>query len=437
MNNMMKTILKSLILLLLAAGVAHAQSQKGEYGTFALQNATLHTVTDGVIQNATLLIEDGKIAALGTNVTVPSGATVIDCTDKHIFPGMIDSGTRLGLTEIGAVDRTQDFREIGEVIPHMEALTAVNPNSVLIPVTRVSGVTTVITMPSGGLFPGQAALIDLYGYTPEQMYAGFSAPILNFPSSGRRGWWDRRSDEEIEKATKKAMEQLNGVWDKVKQYHITDSAIAAGNTSVELKYYPEMKALLPVFRNEMPLMIEVDKAADIEQAIKWVDEKGIKAILSGVSEGWRVADKIAKSGIPVIVGPTLNTPSRSYDRYDKPYSNPGILKEAGVKVAIRTTEAENVRNLPYNAGFAATYGLGKEEALKAITIVPAEIFGVADKMGSLEKGKDATLFIATGDPFETSTDVEQVFINGWKIPMVSRHTRLYDEFLNRAPGAGE
>ncbi len=429
----MRIILYTL-LAVLNFGFLQAQSPKAEYGNYALTNATVHTVTNGTIENATVLIKDGKISGVGENLTYGEDFETIDASGKHIYPGMIDSGTRLGLSEVGSVSLTQDYNEVGEVIPHMEVLTAVNPNSALIPVTRVSGVTTVLTSPAGGLFPGTAALINLHGYTPQQMHAGFSSPVMNFPSSGKRGRWDRRSDEEIKKASEKAMKDLDDIWQKVEQYHRIDSARTAGSTDVELGYYPEMKALLPVYRGEKPLLIQVDRANDIKQAIEWVQKKEIKAIFTGVEEGYRVADEIAKANIPVIVGPTLNTPSKDYDRYDKPYANPGILKKAGVKVALSTRETENVRNLPYNAGFAAAYGMSKEDALKAITIVPAELFNVADQLGSIEVGKQATLFISTGDPFETATNVEQVFIKGWKIPMVSRHTELYEEFLQRSPG---
>ncbi|NET31599.1 MAG: amidohydrolase family protein, partial [Cyanothece sp. SIO1E1] len=169
-------------------------------------------------------------------------------------------------------------------------------------------------------------------------------------------------------------------------------------------------------------------------AIKWVTEKKVKAIFTGVAEGWRVADKIAAANIPVITGPMLSMPTRTSDRYDTPYANAGKMHKAGVKVAIRSNETENVRNLPYNAGFAAAYGMGKEAALKAVTIVPAEIFGVADRLGSLEKGKSATLFVTDGDPFETKTHVKHLFIDGWSVPLDSRHIRLYNEFLERSPG---
>jgi imidazolonepropionase-like amidohydrolase len=201
-----------------------------------------------------------------------------------------------------------------------------------------------------------------------------------------------------------------------------------------LDYYPEMEQMAKVVAGELPLLVEVNAAADIEAAIKWVESKKAKAILTGVAEGWRVADKIAQAKLPVITGPVLSLPTRQSDRYDAAYTNPAKMLKAGVKVAIRTNDAENVRNLPFNAGFAAAYGMGKEEALKAVTIVPAEILGVADRLGSIEEGKNATLFIADGDPFETSTQIKHVFIDGYQIPMTNRHIRLYQEFLERSPG---
>jgi imidazolonepropionase-like amidohydrolase len=403
---------------------------KAKKGTFVLTNATIETVTNGTIENGTLIIADGIISQIGSDVGIPDGAEEIDCSGLTIYPGMIDGGTRLGLSEVGSDPRTRDHNEIGNVIPHIQALTAVNPNSVLIPVTRVSGVTTTLTVPSGGLFSGTAALINLHGYTPDQMYAGFKGVVLNFPYSGKRGWWDRRTDEEIKKEAKKAMDGLNDVWNKAVQYHKIDSA--SGGKSQD--YYPEMEALMPVVRGEQKLLVNVNAMQDIRKALEWIDGKNLDVVFTGVSEGWRVANEIAEAKIPVITGPVLSRPNRGYDKYDKPYANAGLMLKAGVKVAIRTNETENARNLPYNAGFAATYGMGREEALRAITIVPAEIFGVADKLGSLEKGKSANLFVTDGDPFETKTKVKYVFIEGWQIPMESRHSLLYQEFLERSPG---
>ena len=412
---------------------------KAERGHFALTNARIETVTNGVIENGTLVIRDGEIVALGADVEVPDGADVIDCEGLTIYPGLIDSGTRLGLVEVGSLPETRDYDELGDLTPHVEAITAVNPNSVAIPVTRVSGVTTAITAPSSGLFPGQAALINLHGYTPEQMHVGdVRMVVLEYPNKEKMGWWDRRSDEEVEKAYEEAIEKLNTTWDRAELYAQIDSAYQAqpeGRRERTLEYVPEMQALAPVVRGEVPLLIEVNKAKDIEAALAWIEERELEnVILGGVLEGWRVADRIAEADLPCLVGPILAVPGRPSDRFDKAYANPGLLKEAGVKVALRSGETENVRNLPYHAGFAAAYGMGREEALRAVTIVPAEIFGVDGETGSLEVGKRATLFVADGDPFETSTDVLHVFIDGYNIPMESRQIRLYEEFLERNPG---
>jgi imidazolonepropionase-like amidohydrolase len=416
---------------LLSAHHCPAQNPKATYGTTALVNATVFTITKGTVDHCTVIIRDGMIESVGPDIPVPGDAEVIDCEGLRIYPGMIDGGTYLGLSEIGSDSRTQDYNEVGDVIPQMKALTAVNPTSALIPVTRVNGVTTVLAAPSGGLLSGTAALMNLQGYTPHQMHAGFEGIIMNFPSTTRKGTHDKRTDEEIRKAAEKGMKKLEEVWKKAKEYYLLDSAMIDKSPH----YYPEMKALLPVLQGKMALMVEVNHAGDILKALEWIEEKKVKkVILTGVEEGWRVADKIAAANIPVITGRVLTLPERIYDRYDRAYSNAGLMKKAGVKVAIRTNEANNVRNLPYNAGFAAAYGLGKEEALRSITIVPAEIFGVDDRMGSIEGGKDANLFVCDGDPLEPRTNIRYLFIGGWQVPLVSRQTELYEEFLHRQPG---
>ena len=421
------------IFLLAAFIPLHAQQvEKAVYGTYALTNAVVETITKGRLESATVVVKDGKIIAVGPNVTIPAGAQIIDCKGLTIYPGMVDSGTRLGLQEIESISVTQDYDEVGELTPEMDALTAVNPNSVLIPVTRVSGVTSVIASPSGGLFPGTAALINLHGYTPEQMFGGFKAVVINYPSSGRRGRYDRRTDEEVKKDGEKAIKKLNDTWGRVKTYASIDSA-----TTGKAEYNPEMAALVPVYKGEATAMIEVNKQSDILSALKWIKEHKIKAVLTGVAEGWRVADSIALAGVPVITGPVMSMPSRDSDRYDQAYKNAGIMKNAGVKVALRTNGAENVRNLPFEAGFAAAYGMGREDALKAITIIPAEIFGVSDQIGSIEVGKKANLFVSDGDPFEPATQIKHLFIDGWNVPLESRQTLLYDEFLNRDPGVSK
>ncbi len=404
------------------------QVLKAEYGKFALTNAKIYTVTKGVIENGTLVINNGIIEAVGANVQIPNDAKVIDVAGKEIYPGMIDGGTTLGLNEIGSIAEAQDYREYGVSTPQMEALTAVNPNAVTIPVTRVSGVTTVWTMPQGGVLPGTAAAINLFGYTPDQMYAGQRGIVMNFPSTAGGRRWRRLSEDEIKKRQERAMKEINETWDKAELYAKIENA-------EDVRNYPEIEALVPVVKGETPIFIEVNAAQDILNAIEWIKGRGYKqVVLTGVAEGWRVADEIAESGYPVIAGPVQAIPTRSSDSFDAAYANPGIMSKAGVKVALRTMDNENARNLPYHAGFAAAYGMGKEEALKAITINAAEILGVGDQIGSIEVGKKANFFVSTGDPFETATKITDLFIDGYKVPMTSRHIRLYDEFLNRATG---
>lgn len=429
----MKRMNKAFFAFLMALMPMMAMAQiDGEFvkprtGKFLLQNATVVTITKGTLENTSVLVENGKIAQVGSGISA-DGAEVIDCTGMFIYPGMIDSGTRLGLVEVSSVAETNDYSEIGNVSPNMQALTAVNPNSEEIPVTRVSGVTTALTVPSGGLFPGTAALINLVGYTPDQMYAGFKAVVMNFPSSARRGRFDRRSDEDIKKDNEKALKEANDIWEKAKSYNQLKSAGA------ELEYYPEMDQMAKVISGELPMLIEVNAAGDIQNALKWIEGKDAKFIFSGVAEGWRVAEEIAKAGIPVLTGPVQELPTRQSDRYDAAYANPGKMAKAGVKVAIKTDEEENVRNLPFHAAFAAAYGMGKEEAWKAVTINPAEIFGISDMYGSVEVGKVANLIVSTDDPFETKAQIMHVFISGYRIPLSNRHIRLYQEFLHRSPG---
>ncbi len=444
-NHSTLDIRHSSLLLVLGAFVLLASlaplGATAQRATYALVNARIQTITNGIIEDGSLIIRADTIAALGSDVAVPPQARVIDCEGLTLYPGMIDSGSQVGLAEVGSLPETRDYNELGAYTPHLHALTAVNPNSVLIPVTRISGVTTVLSEPSGEYFPGQAALINLHGYTPQQMHVGdFEAVVLSFPSAAKRGWWDDRSLETIEEEAEEARDELDNFWERAVLYARIDSANAADpEANMQPEFVPSMRAMLPVVRGEKPLLVKVDWAKDIRDAIEWVEERGIgdDVIFSGLAEGWRVADELAQADIPALVGPVLALPPRRSDRYDKRYANPGLMADAGVQVAIRSGEVENTRNLPYHAGFAAAYGMGRMEALRAVTIAPARIFGVADRLGSLEVGKKANLFAADGDPFQTQTQIEHLFIEGYKIPVESRQTRLYDEFINREPGLVE
>lgn len=428
------TVFTTILLCFLLVDKAEAQiTEKPEFGKFAITNATIHTVTNGVIEEGVVLIDGEKIAYVGKNAKISSEYQQIDASGKHVYPGFMDSGTLLGLQEIGAVAVTNDQAELGDFNPHVRAFTAINPSSVSIPVSRVNGVTHVVTTPVSGRISGKSTLIDLYGYSPDSMAVKANvAAHLNFPSSLKGGWWDDRKPEKIKEEYEKDIKALNDFWEKAVFYN---RMLTSFKENPKNKQQPDkdekMDAMREVVTGEIPVIVSVDRKKDILNAIEWIkDHSEGNYILAGVEEGWRVAEEIAEAGLPCLVA-TLYTPARDYDNYQRPYQNPGILHEAGVKVAIATGGTENVRNAPYHAGFAATYGMGKEEAVKALTINPAEIFGVSDWLGSLEEGKQANLFISDGDPFEPMTTIEQVFIRGYKIPMVSRHTQLYEEYLNR------
>ncbi len=428
----------TLLVALLLALPAHAQKQPGFQGPFALTNAQVIVAPGDTLDDGTVVIRDDSIAAVGPDVSVPSDAQAFDLSGQMVYPGFIDSGTHLGLAEIGSLPETQDFNEIGDLTAHMNALTAVNPSTVHVPTTRVHGITSVITEPENGILPGTAALIGLHGYTPEQMHLGdVTLTKLNFPSVGRQGPSDDRSPETIQKEAEKALTQLNDLWAQAERYARIDSAVAEQpEARRQPEFVPAMEGLLPVIRGEQPLMISANAAADISKALDWAEERGVldQLILSGALEGWRVADEIAAANVPVLVGSIMQPPSRESDRYDKAYRTPALLHDAGVTVALRSGKTENVRNLVFHAGFAAAHGLGKTEALRAITTTPARIFGVADQVGTIEAGKRANLFVANGDPLQPATDVQHLFIDGYKLPLENRATKLYDEFLNRNPG---
>lgn len=431
------------VVLLLGAGLlvphaTHAQKTPGAQGPYALTNARIVATPTDTIDSGTVVIRDDSIAAVGATVSPPDDVETIDVEGETVYPGFIDSGTHLGLQEVGSLPETQDYNEVGDLTAHMDALTAINPSSVHIPTTRVHGITAVIAEPENGMLPGTAPLIALHGYTPEQMHlGGVTLSKLNFPSVGRQGPSDDRSPDTIEEEAQEALDKLNEVWDTAERYAAIDSAVAARpEARRQPEYLPAMESLVPVIRGEQPLLISANAASDISAALDWAEERGVldQVILSGALEGWRVADEIAAADVPVLVGSVMQPPSRESDRYDKAYANPGLLHDAGVDVALRTSNTENVRNLVFHAGFAASHGLGQTEALRAITTTPANIFGVEEHVGTLEAGKRANLFVADGDPFQPATDVQHLFIDGYKLPLENRQTKLYDEFLNRNPG---
>ncbi|HJU67843.1 MAG TPA: amidohydrolase family protein [Gemmatimonadaceae bacterium] len=402
-----------------------------------IRNATIVPVTGPRIPNGTLVIRGDRIEALGPNVTAPADARVIDGTGLFVYPGMIDGGTQLGLTEIGSVPGGEDTQEVGDFNPHNVALTAVNPHSELIPVTRVNGVTTAITSAEGGLISGQAGLIDLMGWTPAEMAVRRQAAmVVSYPSLGGGGFGgggggfggQQRSESERREELDRRTRSLRSYFADAKAYSDMKGRVAtAGGVR---KANQAMEAMAPIVRGEIPVIFDVTTADQIRGVLALADTFGIKVVLRGAREAWRLADTLAMRKIPVIVGPLTSVPGAD-DPYDMTYANPGVLARAGVKIAFQTSDAANSRNLPYNAALAVAYGLDADAALRALTINAAEIFGVADRYGSLAPGKVANVMVTTGDPMDVRSVVRHLFIRGQPVPLDDRHTRLYEQFRAR------
>jgi imidazolonepropionase-like amidohydrolase len=397
---------------------------------FAITNATLVPVTGPRIANGTVVIQDGKIAAVGASVTVPAGAQVIDGKGLFVYPGLIDSGTRLGLVEIGSVPGGQDTQELGQFNPADAALTAVNPHSVHFPITRANGVTSVITSATGGLIQGSAALIDVTGWTPDGMAEnGRAGMVMTYPriaGRGRFGGGGRfgaQPQGDPAEAQNRQVRELTDYLRNARAYNERPNPVPQN-----LAY----AALGPALRGEAPVLFDVQTEGQIRGVLALADSFKLKVILRGATDAWRLADTLAARKIPVIVGPMTEVPEGDAP-YDAVYANPGVLARAGVQIAFQSGDngEGDARNLPYNAALATAYGLDPEEALRAITINPARIWGVADRLGSLEPGKVANLFVTTGDPLDVRSVVKDVFIRGQLMPWDDRHTTLYNQFKAR------
>ncbi len=442
----MKSIRRSLIVLSLATVLAISISLSGltlriasaQNDSYAIRNVKIVTVTGPVIDNGTVVISNGKIAAVGANATAPSGAKVIDGKGLSVYPGMMDADTEIGLTEIGSVAGSVDTNEIGDNNANVHVDVAIRPDSSHIAVTRVNGVTTALTAPRGGLIAGQSAIVNLDGWTPREMV--LKSPVamhINWPGGGGgRGFGgefggQQRSAAEARREQERQIESLKKILRDATAYADAKDARAKDSSLPKQNVDLKLEALIPVVRGQMPLVINVNLERDIKAAIAFVGEMKVKAIISGGAEAYRVADQLKAKNIPVIVGPVLRVPVREDDPYDAAFTNAGLLSKAGIKIAFQTNDSAYSRNLPYHAGMAAAFGLPKEEALKAVTIYPAEIFGIADRVGSVETGKIANLIVTDGDPLEIRTQIKHVFINGHDIPLTSRHTELYEKYKAR------
>jgi imidazolonepropionase-like amidohydrolase len=420
------------------AGIPAAASSLGTE-TFAIENARIVTGNGPVIERGTVLVRAGKIAAVGASVDVPADARRIDAAGLSVYPGMIDSVTQLGLLEVASIRATNDVAEIGEFNPHLRAYEAFNSNSEFIPVARIAGVTTAVSMPGGGVLSGQPFIVDLAGSTVDEMALRPTVGLaFNFPSAVGASSFDfdafqqrRVTDTEAKRQRDRKLDEIRDLLRDAEAYARALDAREKDPSLPVMKRDLRLASLRPFVRGELPVIIEANDERDIRVAVDFADEMKLKMILrsNGASDAGKVAPLLAQKKIPVVLGPMYTLPLREDDRYDMPQQTPLALQRAGVRFALATNDAAMVKDLPYNAAMAVAYGgLTKEDALRAITIWPAEIWGVADRVGSIEVGKYANLMVTTGDPLEIRTDVRHVFIEGKEIPLVSRQTRFYEQY---------
>jgi len=411
--------------------------------SFLLKNVAIHPVSGPDIANGSILVENGKIAEVGAKVLAPKGVRVVDGKGLHAYPGMIDSATQVGLSEIGSVRETNDTNELGDFNPQLRALIAVNPESEHLPVVRANGITSVIAMPAmpgGGMrgagntmIAGQAALIHLDGWTWEDLEVRRGAAMqLVFPTIETRSFRmetmnvARTPFAEAKTAYEKRLRDLNEFFESARRYQLAKKAHEPG-FQTDVKF----EAMLPVLEGKMPVMVNAVRERAIRDAVQFADKQKIRIVLAGPREfGKTLADVKAKN-IPVIASPTLALPLEEDDPYDAAFTLPSELYKAGIKFAFGSFNVQFARNLPYQAAAAVGFGLPYHEALKAVTLNAAEIWGVGDQLGSIDKGKWADLTLTDGDPLEARTEVKQVYIKGRAVDLANKHTRLYEKYMNR------
>ncbi|MFQ6605603.1 MAG: amidohydrolase family protein [Fidelibacterota bacterium] len=429
----MKRILFLLFSLLIASDQIPAPRQDHP---ILIQGGTIHTVSGRNLPQTDILFENGIITRIEKHIQPEPDMAVIDATDRHIYPGLIASVSTMGLVEVGAVRATADYNEVGSVTPEVRANVSYNPDSEIIPVTRSNGVLFANVMPKGGRIPGQSSLMMLDGWTWEE--ATFNHPTalhIVWP-----GMWlnlnpnAKKSVPEQEKAIREALTELDRLFDKVIQYKkIQDHPPRARNVNWQQDI--RLETMIPYVLGEKRIFIHANDLRQIESAVNWALKRNIDIAIVGGADAWRVADLLKQHQIPVIIEGILRVPYRRFEDYDAAYALPRKLFEKGVPYCISTAgnpfQAPHGRDLPNHAAMAAAFGLPPQEALRAITLYPARILGVADRIGSLEVGKEASLFIATGDILEITTTVEQDFIQGRKIDMNDKHKMLYRKYQEK------
>jgi imidazolonepropionase-like amidohydrolase len=401
-----------------------------------LKGATIHTVTKGTITNGTIVMERGKILAIGgPEVAAQRGAKVVDVTGKHIYPGLIDAYSTVGITEIGAVDVSSDINELGDFNPNVRPEVAINAESRHIGTTRSAGVLVAFATPGGGLISGLSSAISLEGWTWEEMsMKGAAALNVNWPDPNARprrfgggpppGFGGR--PQPAPKTYAEQVEELRNFFGEARAYR---DALKAGQTvRTDTRY----AAMIPALNGEIPVVVAAEGAAQINDALTWGKQEGVKLVIRGGRDAVKVASRLKAENVPVILTSTMSAPARSDDGYDEAYGTPAALFKAGVRFAIAGEgNALYSYRLPWDAGVAVAFGLPEEEALKAVTINAAEFMGVADKVGSLEVGKEATLVITTGTPLDMTTNIIQSYIQGREIDMNDMQKQFFKKYMEK------
>jgi len=410
---------------------------------YAITHAKIFTVSGAAIDDGTIVIQNGKIANVGAAVEVPAGAHVIDGKGLQVYPGLFDPITQMGLREIGAVNATVDSAETGAFNPDVVASEAVLPSSEHIPVTRAAGITEVLAVPASGgmdsegptgILGGQASAIHLAGWTISDMLLKKSvAMVLNWPEIETHAFdfstFSRKEKPyaEAKQEYEKHVEELTDWLDRARHYAVALGHGGASDYQRDIK----LEALVPVTRGELPVLVFADKARDIRNAVEFCEKQKLKMILAGGGEAYKVKDLLRSKGIPVILGPTLTLPREEDDAYDRLLTQPAELAAAGVKFAFGSFDNSFARRLGQQAANAVAYGLPYDEALKAVTLYPAQIFGLADQVGTLESGKIANILVTNGDPLELTTEVRYLFIKGQPTSLDNKQKALYEKYLNR------
>tara|TARA_B100001142_G_scaffold259697_1_gene261896 strand:- start:199 stop:1509 length:1311 start_codon:yes stop_codon:yes gene_type:complete len=427
--------MKNLIIIFLFTASISANEQipaPPQKNPILLKNGFIHTVSNGIIEGS-ILFDKGKILRIAKYITPPENCEVIDLDGKHVYPGMIAAVSGLGLIEINAVAVTNDHSERGDFNPNVRTNVAFNPDSEIIPTTRSNGILIANVIPASGLVSGQSSVMMLDGWTWENATLSFPSGLhINWPNMNSSS----RTDNE-KKRLKAARQQLDNLEKMIKDARAyarlrqTKSRLAENYHNEDLRW----ESMIPYVEKKLPIFVHANEIRQIEASISWANRHNLEIIIVGGKDAWRTTDLLVKNRIPVIYEGVTSLPSRRFEDYDQAYKTPSILYEKGVQFCISdygyAGRAEQIRNLPYQASMAASYGLPKKAAFRAVTLSVAEILGIDKKVGSLDEGKDATLFISDGDPLEIRTNIIQAYIQGKKIDMGDRHKSLYSKYKEK------